>query len=539
MWPKDPYKGLNFYSALDAPLFCQRDEEVEVCSQLLGSSATKMLLLHGRTGTGKSSFLRAGLFARYLRNNPAYYVLVDDGEPWFVRSTADPVASITESLLGKLDNPTHFRHVSGAVRAKARESMVSAQGAAPRERAAALRNALEKLTSEIRGTFLLVIDQAEEVFTLESRQTPGVREAYFDFLEQLCFERFDIKIVVTLRTEYYGQFADNFRVAPTLKISPVIAGLDQFMLHGVQSPERLQAAIEWPTSLEATDPELGPPRAHYKFTFAPGLSAEIAKDIGIHCGESSALPVLQIVCSELFDRLPKPPEGQAETAVREIKSTDYSDRDRVPGAIDRYVEKAIKVALGIGDKGDAEATVAGWKHIISSLVARQEGGALTSLLMSKTELKEIGRKGGIFGRIDETLERLSGEKLRLLRLVPVRARDSEENEAYYSLGHDALAPTLLRWKETQGRDIEARDKAKKAATIWIVKLVAAISIIAIVAMFGVLERAQARTMRVAMTQIDAQPSLRASSCVSRRSGKMPPFWFGISMTTRSRYWTTN
>src|SRR5205085_9111613 len=69
-WPRDPYKGLDYFSATDAPLFGQRETEINDMVALLCSFDTRAVLLHGGTGTGKSSFLRAGLCQR-LRNLPA------------------------------------------------------------------------------------------------------------------------------------------------------------------------------------------------------------------------------------------------------------------------------------------------------------------------------------------------------------------------------------------------------------------------------------------------------------------------------------
>src|SRR4051794_27343285 len=68
-WPREPYKGLNYFSAADAPLFGQRETEINDVVALLCSFDTRALLLHGGTGTGKSSFLRAGL-CPYLQGLP-------------------------------------------------------------------------------------------------------------------------------------------------------------------------------------------------------------------------------------------------------------------------------------------------------------------------------------------------------------------------------------------------------------------------------------------------------------------------------------
>jgi hypothetical protein len=60
-WPARPYRGLDYYEEVDSPLFRERDEDVNICKKLLLGFTTKLLLLQGSSGSGKSSFVRAGL----------------------------------------------------------------------------------------------------------------------------------------------------------------------------------------------------------------------------------------------------------------------------------------------------------------------------------------------------------------------------------------------------------------------------------------------------------------------------------------------
>src|SRR5580658_4962302 len=60
-WPKSPYKGLSCYGPADRPLYAGREADIRMCSALLMLPETRTLIRHGKTGCGKSSFLRAGL----------------------------------------------------------------------------------------------------------------------------------------------------------------------------------------------------------------------------------------------------------------------------------------------------------------------------------------------------------------------------------------------------------------------------------------------------------------------------------------------
>jgi hypothetical protein len=68
-WPKDPYKGLTYYGPGDVPLFAGRDNDIDAVCGSIGLGNMRILLLHGLTGCGKSSFLRAGLNSRSRGRN--------------------------------------------------------------------------------------------------------------------------------------------------------------------------------------------------------------------------------------------------------------------------------------------------------------------------------------------------------------------------------------------------------------------------------------------------------------------------------------
>src|SRR5271163_1771025 len=91
-WPTTPYKGLTFYGEDDVPLFAGRDGDIDSVCESIGLGNVRILLLHGLTGCGKSSFLRAGLIPALEEEIAGYEFLRDKaGKPDFVRSTDDPV----------------------------------------------------------------------------------------------------------------------------------------------------------------------------------------------------------------------------------------------------------------------------------------------------------------------------------------------------------------------------------------------------------------------------------------------------------------
>jgi DNA-binding winged helix-turn-helix (wHTH) protein len=96
--PSRPYKFLDYYTEEDATLFFGRMPEVAaICSQIL---AHRSFILHGRSGVGKSSIIRAGLMPRLKsENHPAFVI----------RSFTDPLQQMATALsqAAGVDSPPH------------------------------------------------------------------------------------------------------------------------------------------------------------------------------------------------------------------------------------------------------------------------------------------------------------------------------------------------------------------------------------------------------------------------------------------------
>jgi hypothetical protein len=60
--PSSPYKFLDYFNPEDAALFFGRDQEIHQVQRKFHTS--RLLILHGESGTGKTSLIRAGLIPR-------------------------------------------------------------------------------------------------------------------------------------------------------------------------------------------------------------------------------------------------------------------------------------------------------------------------------------------------------------------------------------------------------------------------------------------------------------------------------------------
>jgi hypothetical protein len=454
-WPPEPYKGLNYYLLSDAPLFAERGEEIANCAAILGALDTKVLLVHGRTGTGKSSFLRAGLLPALQGNTSNFYWLRQSNEtpePLLIRCTEDPIRRLYVELRDRINSDPALKSIEPHYRMQAIERLPKP---APQDRVVCAKALLAALTPLARGgtqTLVITVDQAEELFTLGGGKDPR-RDAFIYFIEELCIrEALNVRLILSLRTEYYGHLCDHLRFEPSTKISPRL-GLEQFMLHGLREVKRIHAAIVRPTLKDSLPGLEEAPYDYYGFDYAPDVAETIAQDLLDEAGESSTLPILQMVCKNLYENV----------VVSEKRATitlaDYDRLGRIQGRVDAFINDSIKIVLKeVEGRQPSDQKIDKWRAVLASLVARQEGGALTTLIADVLRLTARAEREGVGGEIPNVLDRMAEERFRLLRRVPQLQAD--ESPAY-SLGHDALAGTLFQWNEARLKVRQQKDSTEK------------------------------------------------------------------------------
>ena len=203
---------------------------------------------------------------------------------------------------------------------------------------------------------------------------------------------------------------------------------------------------------------------------------------------------MQIVCNDLYEYVVK------KNKERSISKDDYTSGGGVNGALERFTDQAIKrVLFERYHKEPNRELISKWKDVIAHLVARQEGGALTSTLLPLRALRSFAGSIGLSDKVDECLEKMSGDSIRLVRSATF------EGSLHYSLGHDSLATSLFQWKETRARVLAERRRRRRLE----LACLAALGVILVGLGFGVythfdLKYAAVRTLIDTAEHDDAQ-----------------------------------
>lgn len=478
-WPATPYRGLEQYGPAEAVLFAGREADADACVRLLAARNTRIFLLHGTTGSGKSSLLRAALIPMMTGAHSGFEFLPDgdsnSAQPLFVRSTDTPLSTLAAAIYDFASQEFSFQSPRGRISIDLSAALLDSRSSDEfRTRVSAdhslLLTSLRELSSRLPRTLVLIIDQGEEVITLSpGKDGEASRDEYFRFISALSRAELDIKLLVALRTEFYGRFRHQFqrRLADVSRIADYyLAELDS---------TGLLLAILRPTERESID-GFGSPFDHYAFEFEEGLPERIVEDLTNATPAGGVLPAMQIVCSRLYQKalLPK-----RETDCSRVTVSDYESVGGIDGQINDYIDEELDQACReLRVDGERLLTERGaWKQLLSELVRPQVDGTVTADLKSESELAKKATGLGCKVPFQDMMRQLCSPEHRLCRQLEVLRKGgadsyfakplrpqmtSQGTVVCFSLAHDALGPPLLRW----GGKIERLSaEIKKAATL--------------------------------------------------------------------------
>lgn len=177
----NPFKLFDSYNADEKEVFFGRDTEIQSLYHLL--QQTRLVLIYGASGIGKTSLIQAGL--------PKVYKLTD----WYgisVRRRDD----INESLKNELNN-----------------QLKQLEESVDEEKKTTIGESINSIYKNRWIPVYLVFDQFEEIFTIGNHEE---RVLFFSQLQQLLEEPLPCKILLSMREEYIGHLYEYEATVPAL-----------------------------------------------------------------------------------------------------------------------------------------------------------------------------------------------------------------------------------------------------------------------------------------------------------------------------------
>jgi WD40 repeat protein len=393
MEERSPYPGLAAFTEKDAAVFFGREAEIKALWQRLQNR--KLLAVIGPSGAGKTSFLRAGVFPARPEGWTA--VCATPG--------ARPFLGLAQALTPELAGDAEA--MADLLRGVT-ELLESGEG--------------ERAVSAVRrwrkghGEALLVVDQFEELFTLNARET---QERFAAILGRLSSEA-DVHVLLSLRDDFLIRCSEHEPLAPVFESLTPLPGL---------TADGLRRALVEPAK-----------RLGYRFE-DEALVEEMVESVE---GVRGALPLLAFAISRLWEKRDRERKLLTRQAYEEIGG--------VAGALAQHAEAAMDT-IGLERQGIV-------REIFRNLVTA-EG---TRAVMDREELLSVfpERKDA-----EEVLRQLVEE--RLLTTYEVEGKEGEPSHHRVEVVHESLLkawPRLVRWQAQDEEGALLRDQLKQATHLW-------------------------------------------------------------------------
>jgi WD40 repeat protein len=421
--PESPYRGLTPYSEQDAPLFFGREAECDVVIDNM--MASRLTLLYGASGVGKTSLLRAGVTHELLASSRRN--IADYGSPEFVvvyfnRWSGDPVAALTRCI---------------------HESVVTVTGeqaGEPDITAAGLAETLQGWTTRLGSDLLIILDQFEEYF-LYHPDDDGDGSFAVEFPRAVNRADLRVSFLIAIREDALAKL-DRFKGhLPNL--------FDNYLRTRHLDIDAARAAIEKP--LEAYNRLVSakePFRAESELVQAVLEQVQIGKVVLSGAGRGMVepdtveprqrieTPYLQLVLTRLW----------REEVAADSHTLRAETLQRLGGA-QQIVHTHLDEALGALPARQQDIAAGIFHHLVTP-----SGMKIAHTAPDLADYAQLPQS-----EVVSVLAELSRGDMRILRPIPPPSGQSDADPAY-EIFHDVLAPAILDWwtRHTEARAAEAR-----------------------------------------------------------------------------------
>ncbi|BBX66551.1 nSTAND1 domain-containing NTPase [Mycolicibacterium psychrotolerans] len=341
-----PYRGWEPLEAADAAIFFGRDAEIlrglDALRRMRRTKVETVFAILGPSGTGKSSFLRAGLLPRVIRDDREFVVL-DIVRPQSSVLTGDTgLARAIHAARSRLDltDPT-----LGAIKQACTAAGVGALEALLREiqHAASARLLVEKGELPL-PTVVLPVDQAEELFSVDAGPEA---QRFLDLIAALGTASGDatnggglgLIVALTIRTDRYV----------ALQTAPQLSALHTIVFDELKPMPRTQFKEV------ITGPAERATQGGYPLLIDEALVNQLLED----CTEGAdTLPLLALTLARLYEDYADTGAGNA--TVRTLTLAHYESMGGMRSVVGSEIDKLLS--------GDSRTRAAEYRSLRSAFV---------------------------------------------------------------------------------------------------------------------------------------------------------------------------
>jgi TPR repeat protein len=221
-----PYPGLRAFEADEWSIFFGRERMIDEVIERL--SIASLVFIHGASGSGKSSLVRAGVMPKLARQHLRH------GATWLmctIRPSSGPLWSLAAEFAGLEERGDDIERI-GAI-----ATSFNARGAS-----------LSSIVGGLRGlagkNVCILVDQFEELFRFEKQAGREEAEVFVDLLTSLTAAdeaSSNVHVVVTMRSEFLGECARFDGLAETINQTQYLVPRmdDGALMRAVRRPAEL------------------------------------------------------------------------------------------------------------------------------------------------------------------------------------------------------------------------------------------------------------------------------------------------------------
>lgn len=446
-----PFQGLRPFDEKDAAYFFGRTAETDlVCSNLL---ASRLTLVYGPSGVGKTSLLRAGVLPTLtsrgglgdLHDPPPFAVAAFDA--W---RDDDPVSAIATVI----------------------EDATAAFAPAPPGDDADLSAVLHRI-ADGGTTLLLVLDQFEEYFRYHGNGTDGFAS---ELVSALTARDLDVHILIAIREDRLSQL-DRFK-------GDIPFLFDNYLRIDHLTRDGASAAILEPVARYSQ-------RTGTALSVEPGLVARVLDDVAVgqqallRHGSGSAVSAsaaasqryeatfLQLVMTRIWEE-----ERAASSMVLREQTFERVGGARV------IVREHLDRSLDILDERERDIAAAVFDRLVTPSGTKVAQGSKDLWTWANRELKDarlyvrhdrlrspFARRGAVdrptisHDEVAATLHRLASNEFRILRSV-ADAGASAQGHIRYEIYHDVLGPPIVAWSAARIRRRSRIERSSRRAILF-------------------------------------------------------------------------